>query len=236
MRTLAIALLLAGLAEDAAAQTRPRVIPGHGAMSVEAAVKRATEMMSIVKKTMERDLAVLLHLRNADAALRDPMQPVNAVTKALEEVEAAKSLEPEFLVMQGVLRILDELESARRSPGSADFPRLRSILRDDALDPASRLAQARARKAEADAGLAQAQGRRASAEAAYQRLTGKPAGDLAPLPELPPVPPTLDQALDMARASNPALRQAKAGVDVARAGVRSAKAEGMPTVGAFAEA
>jgi outer membrane protein len=100
----------------------------------------------------------------------------------------------------------------------------------------SELAQARARKAEADAGFAQAQGRRASVEAAYQRLTGKPAGDLAPLPDLPPIPPTLDQALDMARTSNPALRQAKAGVDVARAGVRSAKAEGMPTVGAFAEA
>lgn len=100
----------------------------------------------------------------------------------------------------------------------------------------SELAQARARKAESDAGFAQAQGRRASAEAAYRRLTGNPAGDLAPLPELPPIPPTLDQALDMARTSNPALRQAKAGVDVARAGVRSARAEGMPTVGAFAEA
>ena len=100
----------------------------------------------------------------------------------------------------------------------------------------SDLAQARARSGEAFAGFAQAQGRLASAEAAFQRLTGKPAGDLAALPELPPVPPSLDQALDMARTSNPALRQAKAGVDVARAGVRSAKAEGMPTVGAFAEA
>ena len=86
------------------------------------------------------------------------------------------------------------------------------------------------------AGFAQAQGRRASAEAAYQRLTGKPAGDPAPLPALPLIPRTLDEALDMARTSNPALQQAKAGVDVARAGVRSAKAEGMPTVGAFAEA
>jgi outer membrane protein len=100
----------------------------------------------------------------------------------------------------------------------------------------SELAQARARKAEADAGFAQAQGRRASAEAAFQRLTGKPAGQLAPLPDLPSTPPTLDQALDMARNANPALHQAKAGVDVARAGVRAAKAEGMPTVGAFAEA
>ena len=100
----------------------------------------------------------------------------------------------------------------------------------------SDLAQARARKAEADAGLAQAQGRRISAEAAYQRLIGKPAGDLAPLPAVPAVPPTLDEAMDMARTSNPAMRQAQAAVDVARAGVRAAEAEGMPTVGAFAEA
>lgn len=99
----------------------------------------------------------------------------------------------------------------------------------------SDLAQARARKAEADAGLAQAQGRRASAEAAYQRLTGKPAGDLAPLPDLPKVPPTLDEALDVARLSNPALRQVRASVAVAQAAVRSARAEAMPTVGAFAE-
>lgn len=100
----------------------------------------------------------------------------------------------------------------------------------------SELAQARARRAEADAGLAQAEGRRISAEAAYQRLVGSPAGELAPLPSLPIVSPSLDHALDMARASNPAMQQAQAGVDVARAAVRAAKAEGLPSVGAFAEA
>lgn len=100
----------------------------------------------------------------------------------------------------------------------------------------SDLYQARARSGEAFAGFAQAQGRRASAEAAYQRLVGKAAGEMAALPELPATPPTLDEALDLARTANPALRQAKAGVDVARAGVNSAKAEGMPTLGAFAEA
>ena len=100
----------------------------------------------------------------------------------------------------------------------------------------SEVAQARARRAEADAGLAQAQGRRISAEAAYRRLTGKEPGDLAALLDLPPTPPTLDQALDMARTANPALHQARAGVDVARAGLRAARAEGLPTVGAFAEA
>lgn len=98
------------------------------------------------------------------------------------------------------------------------------------------LAQARARKAEGDAGLAQAEGRLASAEARFERLTGKPAGTLAPLPSPPAIPPSLGIALDSARMANPALKQADKSVTVAKAGVRAARAEGMPTIGAFAEA
>lgn len=100
----------------------------------------------------------------------------------------------------------------------------------------SELAQARARRAEAEAAQARAKGRLTSAEAAFQRLTGQPAGALAALPGLPPTPPTLGEALDLARGANPSLQQAKTAVDVAKAGVRAAKAEGMPQVGAFAEA
>ncbi len=98
------------------------------------------------------------------------------------------------------------------------------------------LAQARARRAEAEAGLAQAEGRRASAEARFERLTGKPAGDLAALPAPPAVPASLEEALAGARNSNPFLLQAERSVAVAQAGVRAARAEAMPTVGAFAEA
>lgn len=101
--------------------------------------------------------------------------------------------------------------------------------------PMTDLALARARKAEADAGLAQAQGRRISAEAAFERLTGKPAGDLAALPPLPPTPPTLDEAMDLARHANPALRQARTAIDVARAGARAARAEALPSMGVFVE-
>ena len=98
------------------------------------------------------------------------------------------------------------------------------------------LAYARARKAEGDAGLAQAEGQLKSAEARYERLTGKPAGELAPLPAPPQTPVTLDEAVDLALHSNPALQQAEGGVRVAKAGARAARAEGLPTVGAFAEA
>lgn len=100
----------------------------------------------------------------------------------------------------------------------------------------SDLAQARARRAEAEAGQAAAHGRRISAEAAFERLTGKAPGELAPLPAPPPAPPTLAYALDLAHANNPALKQADQAVVIAEAGRRGAKAEAMPTVGAFAEA
>tara|TARA_R110000787_G_scaffold188682_1_gene300427 strand:- start:1119 stop:2384 length:1266 start_codon:yes stop_codon:yes gene_type:complete len=102
--------------------------------------------------------------------------------------------------------------------------------------PSSEVALARARKAEADAGLAQAEGRRMSAEARYRRITGKPAGELAPLPPLPMLPATLDEAVDRARASNPMLLQSQAAISAAHAGVRVAKAEGMPVIGIFTEA
>ena len=100
----------------------------------------------------------------------------------------------------------------------------------------SDVAQAHARGAEGVAALAQARGRRISAEAAFRRLTGKDAGELAPLPALPELPATLGEAIALASEANPALLQAGAAVDIARAGTRAARAEGRPELGAFAEA
>lgn len=149
------------------------------------------------------------------------LQTIVRAVGAYADVLTTRKLEARFNQLVG------ELAETERQAG------LRYRVGDIA---SSELAQARARKAEADAGLAQAQGRRISAEAAYQRLVGTAAGELAPLPALPAVPPTLGEALDLARAANPALRQAKAGVAVARASVSAARAEGMPTIGSFAEA
>ncbi|MGD9810726.1 MAG: TolC family protein [Sphingobium sp.] len=102
--------------------------------------------------------------------------------------------------------------------------------------PSTDVAQARARRAEGEAGLAQAEGRLRSAEARYERITGTPPGDLAPLPAPPSTPRTLEEAMDLARQSNPALLQAAAAVRVAEGGQRAARAEGMPVIGAYAEA
>lgn len=140
---------------------------------------------------------------------------------AYAEVHTSRKLEARFNQLAGELAEVERQAGLRYKSGEI---------------ASSEVAQARARAAEALAGLAQAQGRRISAEAAFARLTGKPAGNLAPLNDLPPAPASLDEARDLARQANPALHQAEAGVVAARAGVRAAKAEGMPTVGGFAEA
>ena len=102
--------------------------------------------------------------------------------------------------------------------------------------PSSDLNQARARRAQGEAGLAQAQGRLASAEAAFARLTGNAPGELEPAPALPPVPATLGEALELARATNPMLLQAQAATRAADAGVNAARAESLPMIGVFTEA
>ncbi len=149
------------------------------------------------------------------------LQTIVQAIAAYAEVLTARELDVRFAQLVGELTEVERQAQLRFGAGEI---------------ASSDLAQARARKAEAEAGQARAKGRLASAEAAFQRLTGKPAGELASLPDLPSTPPTLDEALDRARAANPSLQQAKAGVDVAKAGVRAARAEGLPQVGAFAEA
>lgn len=110
------------------------------AENAEALVRQAAQSLSEERKVLERDIKVLGHLRAADDALVDDMQRAAAIQRAYENVEAARALEPGFLVMQGVIRSKTDIEAARRSPASADFGRLRSVLREEALRPASRVA------------------------------------------------------------------------------------------------
>jgi hypothetical protein len=144
MRRFAIALSLVTVAGSIAAQPSPRPMrgprPSMTADIAEGAVKQAMQQLGEIKKISERDIGVLTHLRAADDALTDAMQPANAIQKAYEEVGAAKALGPEFFVMQGVIKSERVLEDARRSPMSADFGHTRSVLRDEALGPASRVA------------------------------------------------------------------------------------------------
>ena len=101
--------------------------------------------------------------------------------------------------------------------------------------PSTDVAQAGARLAEARGGLAGAEGAVVSARAHYRNLVGDNPVDLAPLPAGPPPPATLDEAVSLASHNSPAIAQAQAGLDAARAANRGARAERLPTVGAFAE-
>ncbi|HUJ12176.1 MAG TPA: hypothetical protein VL284_00170 [Thermoanaerobaculia bacterium] len=113
----------------------------------EGAVKQAVEQFTILKKTSDRDIDVLQHLRNADAALTDPMQPANSIQKAVDEVAEARQVEedthngmPEFAVVQGLMRVQHELSDANLGPSTADFGHLRAVVHSDGIGPASRVA------------------------------------------------------------------------------------------------
>jgi len=138
---LAIALALPSLAQTSPPPPRrnPQMMrPIIRAENIETYVKQASEQLATAKKAFDRDIEVLTHVRAADNALVDNMQPANAVQKAYEEIVAAKTLNPPFDVYQGVIASERILEDARRSPMTADFGHLRSVLREQALGPASR--------------------------------------------------------------------------------------------------
>jgi hypothetical protein len=117
-----------------------RVVPRNMlAGSAESAIRQAMDMLVAEKKMFDRDLEVLRDLHGAEDALVDPTQPNNAIQKSYEQVDAAKALNPDFLVMQGVITSQRALEQARLSPASTDFGRLRGIIRSEALAPAARL-------------------------------------------------------------------------------------------------
>jgi outer membrane protein len=102
--------------------------------------------------------------------------------------------------------------------------------------PSTDVSQAAARLAEAEGGLAGAEGAQASARARYRNLVGEDPVGLAPLPAGPMAPATLDEAIALAGANSPEIARAEAALIAARAANRGARAERMPTVGAFAEA
>jgi len=102
--------------------------------------------------------------------------------------------------------------------------------------PRTDVSQASARMAEARAGAAAADGAILGARARLAHLIGFEPGALTPLPAPPDLPAEREAAVLAAEASSPAVARARAALDAARAGQRGARAERLPTVGAFAEA
>ncbi|MGA7614645.1 MAG: hypothetical protein WBX15_05625 [Thermoanaerobaculia bacterium] len=110
--------------------------PVQEALQAEQNLRQAMQRFAEEKKVYQRDLAVLEHLGKAHAALEDAMQPAVSLEKCHDEVEEARRLITDPLLFAGVRRVSDELESARRSPGMADFDRLRTLLVRETLNRA----------------------------------------------------------------------------------------------------
>jgi hypothetical protein len=139
------ALLLLTVSGSALAQApgrrRPVPAPQVYTFGAETAINQAMEQLAEEKKAYERDIAILRHLQSAEEALTDPMQPAISVQKAFEGADEANRLgSSDYLVRDGIIRLRRALDDARKSPGTADFERLRSLLRSDAIGPASRVA------------------------------------------------------------------------------------------------
>ncbi|GAA4777612.1 outer membrane channel protein TolC [Stakelama sediminis] len=98
------------------------------------------------------------------------------------------------------------------------------------------VAQAQARQAEAVAGLAGAKGQLAVAETQLEALAGVPVTVSDILPGAPTLPPSAADAASRALTGNPQVLAAERMVKAASAGVDAAKAERLPTVGAYAQA
>lgn len=102
--------------------------------------------------------------------------------------------------------------------------------------PRTDLANAHARLAEARAGLAGAESGLAAAEARFVTVVGAELSDLAPLPEPPITPARLDEALAQAERSSPVVAGAEASLRAAKAAVRYAQAERLPSIALTAKA
>lgn len=101
--------------------------------------------------------------------------------------------------------------------------------------PRTDVSQAQARNAEARAALARSEAQLISAKAHFRSLTGLDGENLEPLPANPEMPVTLDEALALAAERNPALLQAQAALQAARAAAQGANADRLPMISAFAE-
>ena len=139
LRTLSLLSLLfvATLAPVVHAQGISRQVAR--AQMIERTIREAAEQLANERKEYERAVEMLRHLRAADKALADTMQPNAAVLKAVEEIGEAKRFVDDFTVRQGIVRIERDFESAQRSPMSADFGHLRSVLRENGIGPAIRV-------------------------------------------------------------------------------------------------
>lgn len=165
----------------------------------------AVDSTSATVRSAERAL-----LQTEQAVLLDAVTAYVDVLTALENVELARN---------NVRVIGESLEAAE------DRFEVGEVTRTD-------VAQAQARLAEARANLSAQRGVLNQERTTYLRQIGRPPVDLQPLPPLPQLPRTLEEALAIARDDHPSIVSARFDVESASSAVRQAQGALLPQVSA----
>jgi len=92
------------------------------------------------------------------------------------------------------------------------------------------VAQSDARLAAGEIQLASLEANLAVSRAQYLQVVGHNPGNLEPLPQLPPLPPTIDAAFDLADQNNPSLRIAQYQEEASSANAASTRGQQGPTI------
>ncbi|MGZ3272957.1 MAG: TolC family outer membrane protein [Caulobacteraceae bacterium] len=191
-----------------------------------------------------------LHPSSAQITLQQPVFAGGGVTAGIDQAKAGQSgarSQYESVRLGLIADVAEAFEAARRSDQAIGLNRAEveelALFADQAQRrfaagdaPRTDVDRAQARLAQAHADLARAEGAAAQARARFQTLVGQEPQALQPPSAPPPTPGTLDEAVALARANNPALQTARSTLTASQAGVRRAEAERLPTVALVAEA
>lgn len=206
---------------DATAATDPTVVNGVQSDSTDVDVPatlgvRVTQNIYDGGRTSNAVDEAYASVRSGRASLTATEQTVllEAVRAYVDVLEAQENL---TLAQNNVRVIGRELEAAE------DRFEVGEVTRTD-------VSQARARLAEARAGMSSAMGALGTAKQAYIRAVGAPADSLAPLPPLPELPATLEEAQAIAERMHPSVRAAREAVSAASFNVREQLGGLLPTV------
>lgn len=177
---------------------------------------------------------------NASQVLFDGGRTFNAIDSAVSGVDAARArlTDTEQSVL---LSVVTSYMNVVRDEQFVDLGRNNVRLITEQLRAArdrfevgevtrTDVSQAEARLAQSQAALAAQEGALARSFQAYGRVVGAPPGDLAPPPPIPPLPPTLADAVQEAFDNNPVIKAERFEEEGARSDIARAQGALLPTV------
>lgn len=192
-----------------ATTTNDRALTGQADISVVQPLYSSGAARAQVEGAKAQILAGREDLRQAESELLQ--QVITAYMDVRRDRAALKVLQDEIDALN---RDFEEI----KAKGSAG-----ALTKTDVAESEARLLSARSQ-------FNLAVGRLNASNAAYMNVVGQAPGDLAPEPELPGVPKSVDEAFNSADANNPQIRSAIQAELAAREKVAQAKAAMGPTV------